>query len=326
MPGLDRLSETFVLPWWAALAVALLVAVLAVLAALRNEWPKTIGSLAQFVVVAGLLFAAWIFFDRMAARDVAEERRAYQARLADLNNRALAPSSPLSCLDALAGDALDEACEKAIFANPETVAAAVSLTAARVTLLREGLAQAAGGDDAYDRAVVDLRRSLEHDRFGFVARALAAGEQCGPESCQSLSLFKDASRVAANLKDHTFDIFVGRHVAAWRSRPGGAAVASSAGQPAAPGSGAPAAQAAVAPAASSVTVDFPSAASIPPVSIMNNEPGISGQGGTEADPKAADQKAADAKPATPRRAAPTPVPTPRAASRSGSAAPSTAAQ
>jgi hypothetical protein len=44
MPGLDRLSETFMLPWWAAVAAALLVAVLAVLAALRNEWPKTVGS------------------------------------------------------------------------------------------------------------------------------------------------------------------------------------------------------------------------------------------------------------------------------------------
>jgi hypothetical protein len=321
MPGLDRLSETFVLPWWAALAVALLVAALAVFAGLRNEWPKTVGSLAQFVVVAGLLFAAWIFFDRMAARDVAEERRAYQARLADLNSRALAPSSPLSCLDALAGDALDEACEKAIFANPETVAAAVSLTAARVRLLREGIARAAAGGDSYDRAVVDLRRSLEQDRFGFVARALAAGEQCVPESCEALSLFKDADRIAANLKDHTFEIFIGRHVAAWRSRPGGPTVASTSGQPTAPAGGIPAAQAAVAPASSSVVVDFPSASSIPPVSIMKNEPGMTGQGGTEADPKATDSK-----PAAPRRAASTPAPPPRAASRSGNAAPSTAAQ
>ncbi len=324
MPGLDPSTGIFTLPWWAVVAAVFLIAVLGVLAGMRGGWQGTIGSLAQFAAVIGLLFLAWNYFDRMTTRDIAEERRAFQARLADLNARSLAPASPLACLDALAGDALDEPCEKTIFANPESVAAAVSLMAARMSLLREGVAHAAAGDSHYAPAIADLRRSLEQDRFGFVAQALAAGEQCTPASCEALSLLNDPYRVAANLKDRRFEIFVGRHVAGWMGRAPAAAVASAAAQkqPAATGS----TQAAVTPATSSVNVEFPSAASIPPVSIMNNEPGVTGQGGTETESKAT------AAAATPRRNTPAaatpaaPAPSPRAAARGGNATPPTSAQ
>jgi len=290
-----------------------------VLAGTRGGWQKTAGALIQFVIAIGFLFLAWNFFDRMTARDIAEERRAFQARLADLNARVLAPASPLACLDVLAGHALDDACEQAIFANPESVAASVSLMAARLSLLREGIAHAAW-DSSYEVAIADLRRSLETDRFGFVAQALAAGEQCTPGSCEALSLLKDTDRVAANLKDRTFEIFVGRHVGEWMGRVSASAVASNPPQkqPATTAGVAPAQAAVTPPAASSVNVEFPSAASIPPVSIMNNEPGATGQTGTDAD-----SKAAAARRNAPAAAA---APTPRAASRGGNSGSSTSAQ
>lgn len=313
MSGLDLVGGTFALPWWTLIAAVLLIAILAVLAGTRGGWQKTAGSLAQFVAVLGLLFLAWNYFDRMNTRDMAEERRAYQARLADLNARTLTAGSPLACLDALAGDALDEACEKAVFANPESVAAAVSLMAGRLSLLREGVALSAT-DATYEHAIADLRRSIELDRFGFAAQALAAREQCTPTACEALSLLNKPDRVAANLKDRTFEIHVGRHVASWVSRSPAPAVASTPAQPAATGS-VPAAHAAVTPATSSVNIDFPSAASIPPVSIMINEPGQA-QGGTDPEPKASQ----------PRKNTATPVPTPRAAQRGGNATPSTSAQ
>ena len=84
-------------------------------------------------------------------------------------------------------------------------------------------------------------------------------------------------------------------------------------QPAATASAAADKPPAVTPATSSVNVEFPSAASIPPVSIMTNEPGMA-QGGTDADKAAAASRRG------------TPVPTPRAASRGGNATPSTSAQ
>ena len=46
----------------------------------------------------------------------------------ELAARALVPGSALPCLDAIAGDVVEDACEKAIFASPEATAAAVSAT------------------------------------------------------------------------------------------------------------------------------------------------------------------------------------------------------
>ena len=290
MPGLEPLTGTFVLPWWTLIAVAILIAILGALAGMRAGWQKAIGSVTQLVAVFGVLLLTWVVFDRLSARDAAEQRRSFQTRLAELNGHSLAPASPLSCLDGLAGDAFDEPCEKAIFASPESAAAAVSLMAGRMSLLREAVTLGASGDGYYEPVIAELRRSLEPDRFGFVAQALATGEQCKPDACEALSLLKDARRVNANLGDRTFETYVGRYVAEWLTRQGAPAVASNPApkQAAAPGATAtPSEHAKVAPVASSVTVDFPSAASIPPVSIMNNEPGVTGQGGTDVEPKAA---------------------------------------
>jgi hypothetical protein len=320
MPGLESLSGTFALPWWTLIAISVLIAILGVLAGVRAGWHKAIGSVTQLVAVFGVLVLTWTVFERLSVRDAAEQRRSFQTRLAELNGRTLAPASPLACLDALAGDALDEPCEKAIFANPESTAAAVSLMAARMSLLREAVALAQSGDSYYEPVIADLRRSLEPDRFGFVAQALATGEQCRPDACEALALLRDSSRVNANLGDRTFETYVGRYVAEWMTRQAAPAVASNPApkQAATAATAAPGEQAKVAPVASSVNVDFPSAASIPPVSIMNNEPGMTGQGGTDVDPKAASSRKT-----TP---AATPVPSPRAASRGANTPAPTTAQ
>jgi hypothetical protein len=45
---------------------------------------------------------------------------------------AIAPSSALSCLDEIAGEAVEGACEKAVFASPEAVAAGVKYVTAQL--------------------------------------------------------------------------------------------------------------------------------------------------------------------------------------------------
>ena len=124
--------------------------------------------------------------------------------------------------------------------------------AGRMSLLREAVALGAKGDDFYVPVIADLRRSLEPDRFGFVAQALASGEQCKPDACEALSLLANSRRVNANLGDRTFETYVGRYVAEWMTRQGAPAVASASSpapkQPAATAG----AQPGVAPAASSV--------------------------------------------------------------------------
>ena len=175
MSGLNALAGTFALPWWTLAAVALLIAILGVLAGMRAGWQKAIGSVTQLVAVFGVLLLAWSVFDRLNLRDVAEQRRSFQARLAEVNAHALAPASPLACLDALVGDAVTEPCEKAIFANPESAAAAVSLMASRIALLREAVAHAA--DDRLLLRQGD-RRSAPRDRAGSLRiRRAGAGQR-----------------------------------------------------------------------------------------------------------------------------------------------------
>ncbi len=92
----------------------------------------------------------------------------------------------------------------------------------------------------------------------------------------------------ANLKARAYDSYVARHAAAWEKREGAPAVAEA--KPAEEPPQTPA-------AALSSRYDFPSAASIPPVSIMTAEPT------RPAAPEAASAPATDA-PAAPARLPP----------------------
>src|SRR5262249_4556325 len=121
-----------------------------------------------------------------------------------------------------------------------------------------------------DSILLPLRHSLEADRFGFVAHALAMRDGCTSGRCAALALLREPERVRANLSAATFDRYVERYFPLWgqpNEVPLPEAVlratdALETAQPAARG----------APTLRKADVDFPSAASIPPVSIMNPEP------------------------------------------------------
>jgi len=183
-----------------------------------------------------------------------------------MSARALVPGSPLGCLEANLGETMDAVCEKAVFAGPETIAAATAYVAGSVSLLADAVAN--GWDVYYDAALAALRHRLEIDRFGLVAQVLA-GEGCSAAKCEKFALFADPSRVSANLKARTFDNLVARHSAGWPQSASAAGPAA----PAAPPAPVVAAPPPPGPAPSVGSgINFPSAASIPPVSIMTNEP------------------------------------------------------
>jgi hypothetical protein len=211
--------------------------------------------------------AAWFVADRWTQDDIAAARRALDARAGELTLRALAAGSPLACLDGVANTTVEAACEKALFASPETIASAIAYADARIGLLADATAHVAR-DPGYAGTLERLRRGLEADRFGFVAQALAT-HGCTAEDCPGLRLLRDPTRVVANLRERTFDANVVLHAAAWR--PENATVAASP-----PPAVLPDAQAAAPSVPTGVPVsskyDFPSAASIPAVSIMNAEP------------------------------------------------------
>jgi hypothetical protein len=217
---------------------------------------------AGLVVVCAILGAAitWAFLDRGDLGNRGAERRAFEMRAEELSARVLAPGSPLACLDAVAGENVEAACEKALFASPASVASASSYAAARLTLLASMAAYAGRGGSNIDDVLLPLRRSLEADRFGFLAHVLAVRDGCTNQNCKALAVLRDASRVRANLSAETLDRYLEHYLVLWAAAPDGAQAPSATAQPNTQGP------------RKAVSIDFPTAASIPAVSIMNPEP------------------------------------------------------
>lgn len=249
------------------------------------------------IVLAMLILAGFTFLvlDRIGDSRQAADRRALAQRAGELATQALVPGSPLACLDGAAGDLVESGCETVLFKRPETIAAAVTYTAARLDLLADAVAYGKQGDGSFDRVTAGLRRAAELDRFGIAAHVLATRDGCTPDRCAAFALVNDAGTLKSNLRSRVFAQYIERHRAAWnepaKAPPAGETPAVSA----APSGDAVATVTHQGPTAPSGRFDFPSAASIPPVSIMNPEP-------KQAEPKQADQPPAANRPAPARRA------------------------
>ena len=251
---------------WEIGAIAALVGLVCML--LVRSSSRWRGALLRLTVLVVAVTATVGYFRWADDRDAAAERRALQVRQADLAARALTPGSPLACLDGDAGETVETACEKALFARPEITAAAVTYITARLSLLADALSL---NDEELAPTVAGLRRALELDRYGIAAHVLANRDGCNVEACPAFAWVDDPTALKANLKARAFDGYVQRYEAAWKNveeaekAPAVANAAPPAGDPAA-------ADATPGHAPVSSRYDFPSAASIPAVSIMNKEP------------------------------------------------------
>ncbi len=267
MLGVDLESGTSALRLWVAAGSAALLLVCCVLVLSRSR--SGIGAnprfRASFVILGAVLGAAmaWAFLDRAAVADRSAERRALELRAQELSARALAPGSPLACLDAVTGENVMAACERALFVSPTSVAAATSYVAERLRLLAAMAAYVESGGTDIEDVLLPLRRSLETDPFGFLAHVLSNRDGCTNHNCKALALLHDASRVRANLSAEMLDHYLEHYLALWAKAPDGALADSAPAQTAA----IPQGQRKV-----SINADFPTAASIPAVSIMNPEP------------------------------------------------------
>jgi hypothetical protein len=324
MFGVDlELGSSTLRLWIAAGAAALLVAICAMaLTRLRGSAASDVAR-AGVIALAAILGAAatWASLGHFAARDHDADRRTLETRAQDLSARALAPGSALACLDAVAGNNVDAACEKALFASPAAVAAATSYAAARLELVTAMVAYVKGGGTGIDGLLLPLRHAVELDSYGFLAHALAVRDGCTSANCKALDVLQDASRVRTNLSEQTLDHYLDHYLLAWAQPPdppAADAAAATAAQPGAPGQ----------PRKVVVNIDFPTSASIPAVSIMNPEPGTKGApaaAGAANNPKASAAAAANAAPAKkPRKPAVAnqanqPAPAPVAASQTLSA-------
>jgi len=241
------------LPVWAVVAVAAVLVLACALALVRSRGEGA--SVAVAILVLILAVAGWWARDHFARRDLAAAQRALDARGFELATRAFMPGSALGCLDAIAGETVEVACEKALFASPEATAAAVSYVAAQLSLLASAREFGRHGETA--PGMLALRRALEADRFGVVAHVLAVRDGCAPDQCSAFAWLGDTSRIKVNLAERPFDARINTYAASWPA----AELAST------PPSPAPSAAAKV-----PNNLYFPSATSIPPVNIMTAEP------------------------------------------------------
>jgi hypothetical protein len=309
MVGVDSEMASSVLRLWIAAGSA---AVLVAICAVAFIGLRTNAARAGIVALGALVGVAmiWALLGSPIAQDHGADRRALELRAQELTARTLAPGSALACLDAVAGENVDAACEKALFASPAAVAAATSYAAARLELLSDMAAYVKHGGHNIDGALEPLRHSLEADAYGFVAHALAVRDGCTSQNCKALDVLRDPSRVRVNLRGQTLDRYLDRYLTAWAQQPdnpGPVADAAPASQPTyQPGAPGP---------HKMVNIDFPTAASIPPVSIMNPEPG------TKPTPAAAAGAATAANPNPPAPAAATASAPPSKKSRKQAANP-----
>jgi hypothetical protein len=263
MVGVDPEMASSALRLWIAAGSAALLVAAGVLAFIRSR-----GNMAHALERSGVIalgaalgaVIAWASLDRPAGRDYDADRRALEMRAEELTAHSLAPGSALPCLDALAGADVEAACEKSLFASPVTVAIATSYVAARLALLSDIVTYVKHGGGNIDSTLLPLRRSVEADRFGFLAHALAVRDGCTSQDCKALAVLNDASHVRANLNAATLDRYLDRYLTAWAQPPDNAVA-----------DAAPAPPVGMAPH-KMVNIDFPTAASIPAVSIMNPEP------------------------------------------------------
>jgi hypothetical protein len=225
----------------------------------RDRLAVAMAALAVLLVVsAGAVF--WIgHADRVA------QRSALVSRAGELSAGAFASGSALSCLAGDVGEAVETACERVVFASPQSVASAVAYTSARLTLITDTLDYANRSEPEFAARLDGVRRAVELDRYGLAAQVLSTRDGCSVDHCPFFALARDSTALKANIKAHAYDTYVARYEPAWTAEKAAPPVAAPEPVPA-PQARAPEAE----PVPSKY--DFPSAASIPPVSIMNPEP------------------------------------------------------
>ncbi|MCG6206124.1 hypothetical protein LPW26_15855 [Rhodopseudomonas sp. HC1] len=242
----DRILHSPNLSIYAALAAAVVFALILIIALLRADRSVANGVLGIVTLLAvGVAgFAGW----RLFVEGASPAMRSTDA------SRSISAMPALACVDDLAGDAVQAACERALFGAPETIAAAVSYASTRLAQLT-ALGDVAAADKRMTPEIDRLRRSIERDRYGLVAYVLTAQDRCVPDNCAAFRSLTDHSRIAANMNEHLYELSVTRASASWQGATGGALAAAAAAAPEAP-TGKP------------VNIDFATSSSIPPISIM----------------------------------------------------------
>ena len=254
--SLDQIWRSPTFPMWLTLAAAGFFGIVVLVTLLRAEKSVANGALTVITLLSiAVAVAATIRGFGPGGQAGPTESRVTQAT---------GPTLPaLSCIDDLAGDAVLNACEKAVFGSADAAAAAVSYAAAQITHLTS-YGDLATAERTTTTELQALRRAVERDRYGLMAYALMARDHCSPTACPAFRSLGDNHQIISNMNDRVYENTVTRYAAAWNA-PAGAS-------PSVP-PGLVAALPSSMPTGRPTNAEFPSAASTPPVNIMTPEPG-----------------------------------------------------
>ena len=288
---LDQLRRSPELPLWLLLAVVGFFGLVLLATLLRAERSIANGTLAAITVMA-IAIVIIVLFRSSTSSEIAAPAPSPQ-------NAASLPA--LACLDDLAGETVLTACERMLFASPDMAAAAVAYTASQLSRLKSY------GDVATANRVMTpdldaLRRAVERDRYGLVAYVLSVRDRCKPEQCAAYRSLTDHRQIAVNMTERTYETAIDKYAANWNAPPVSPGAASLMAPTQVPGK--------------PTNADFPTASSIPPISIMSPEPPAAAASRSPASPAAPAPAATPKKqPAAPKKR---PTPTPAQSSPSSS--------
>lgn len=269
------------LPMWLTIAAAGFFAIVLLVTLFRAERSVANGALTVITLLAiGIAVTTMMRASGVTGGSSGDVKSAVQSN---------ASLPALACLDGLAGESVEAACEKALFASADSVAAGVSYTAAQVTRLA-AFGNVAAANKVMTPELNALRRTIERDRYGLVAQVLKTREGCTlSAACPFFQSLTNSGQISSNMSENLYDSFVGRYAAAWNAPPGVAATGSAVAPMAALGT--------VLPPGKPVSGDFPSASSIPPINIMTPEPAAQGSQASQRSSEPAAAPAARSAPA-----------------------------
>ncbi|MEO6946567.1 MAG: hypothetical protein ABI146_07250 [Nitrobacter sp.] len=251
--SLDEFWRSPTFPMWLTLAAAGFFAIILLLTLIRAEKSVANGALAVITLLAiGIAGAATIRGFGPEGGQTSEAK--------NLSAPINVAMPALSCIDDLAGDVVEDACEKALFGTPDAAAAAVSYAASEISRLRS-FGDVATANDIISPELQALRRAVERDRYGLVAHVLVVRDSCQPSNCAAFQSLTDHNQVAANMQERIYEGLVSRYASSWNT-PAATTDATVRGMPAL----------ASVPTGKPTNAEFPTSASIPPVSIMTSEP------------------------------------------------------
>lgn len=304
--SLDQIWRSPSFPLWLTLAAAVFFGIIVLFMLLRTEQSVATGALAIITLLSlGIAVAAMLRGYEPETRTASAESRSVPAIMPTL--------AALSCVDDLAGDMVGQACERAVFASPESTAAAVNYAGSMLTRL-VSLGDAANAQRTMSPEMQAMRRAIERDRYGLMAQVLVTRERCTPTQCAAYRSLTDNHQIITNMDEHAFDNLVVRYASLWNAPQTTSANLSLGMMPASVPTGRP------------TNAEFPSSANTPAVSIMSPEPGTGTKpSATAAPPPSRPAQAAIAPPPAPA-AAPPPAAKKQAATKRAPAPPSAPTQ